>query len=89
MQLAGRILADAEQGAQGDQRGEMAGRGGQRAEHAQFRASVAILGVERIADEAAIAGLRRLPAAEQADLALELAGGGGDQAECAAPRTPR
>ena len=41
---------------------------GQRAEHAQLRAIVAIVGVERIADEAAVAGLR----AEQPDLALEL-----------------
>ena len=46
-----------------------------RAEHAQLGAGVAIVGVERVADEAAVAG----PAAEQGDLALELLGGGGDQ----------
>ena len=48
---------------------------GQRAEHAQLRAIVAIVGVERIADEAAVAG----PAAEQADLPLELHCGGGHE----------
>ena len=48
---------------------------GQRAEHAKLRAIVAIVGVERIADEAAIAGLRP----EQPDLSLELDRGGGKQ----------
>ena len=52
---------------------------GHRAEHAQLRAGVAILGVEGVADEAAIAGLVRLPAAEGADLRLELADRGGDE----------
>ena len=41
---------------------------GQRAEHPELGAIVAILGVERVADEAAVAG----PGAEQPDLALEL-----------------
>ena len=35
--------------------------------------------VERVADEAAVAGLVGLPAAEEPDLALELHGGGGHQ----------
>ena len=43
----------------GQQRRETADRAGQRAEHAQFGAGVAIVGVERIADEAAIAGRPR------------------------------
>ncbi len=58
-----------------EQRGEAADGRGQRAEHAQLRAIVAILGVERIADEAAIAG----PGAEQPDLPLELHRGRRDQ----------
>ena len=48
---------------------------GQRAEHAELRAIVAIVRIEGVADEAAIAGLR----AEQADLSLELDRGGGKQ----------
>ena len=45
-----------------EQRGEAADRRGQRAEHAKLGAIVAIVGIERIADEAAVAG----PGAEQA-----------------------
>ncbi len=55
------------------QRRERAREPGHRAEHAQFRAGVAIVRVEGVADEAAIAGLVRLPAAPGADLHLELA----------------
>jgi hypothetical protein len=44
-----------------------------------LHAIVAIVGIERFADEAAIAGLGGFPAAEQSDLSLKLNGGGGDQ----------
>ena len=80
MELAGRVGAEA-----GRSRGSPRARAklpampGHRAEHAQLRAGVAILGVEGVADEAAIAGLVRLPAAEGADLRLELADRGGDE----------
>ena len=60
---------------QRQQRGKVAGQAGQRARHAQLGAIVAILGIEGIADKAAIAGA----AAEEADLALPLRGGGADQ----------
>ena len=66
-------------------RGEAADRRGQRAEHAELGAIVAIVGVERIADEAAIAGL----GAEQPDLPLELHRGGRNAAECRARRRRR
>ena len=42
------------------------------AQHSKLGARVAIVAVERIADEAAVAG----PGGEQGDLALELLGGG-------------
>jgi len=58
-----------------EQRGEVSDRAGQRAEYAELRASIAIVGVERVADEAAIAR----PISKQRDLTLELLGGGGDQ----------
>ena len=45
-----------------------------RIEHALLGAGVAVVRVEGIADEAAVAGHVRFPAAEQADLALELDG---------------
>ena len=61
------------------QRRPAAGEPGHRAEHAELGAGVAILGVERVADEAAIAGLVGLPAAKRADLRLELADCGRDQ----------
>ena len=78
-QAAGDVLADADDGADRHQRREAADGRRQRAEHAQLGAGVAIVGIERVADEAAIAGLVRLPAAEQRDLALELGRRRGDQ----------
>ena len=60
-----------------DQRGEIADGPGQRAEHAEFGAIVAIVGVECIADEAAVAWARP----EQGDLALELLRGGAEQGD--------
>ena len=73
VQLAAGILAEAQDRADRLQRGEAAGDARHRAEHALLGAGVAILGVERVADEAAIAGPVRLPAAERADLRLEAA----------------
>ena len=71
--------ADADDRADRDQRGEAADGAGQRAEHAKLGAGVAIVGIERVADEAAVAGRRS--AAEQRDLALELLRGGGEQGD--------
>ena len=68
MKLARLVVADPDDPIDREQRGETADRCGQRAEHAQLGAIVAIVGVERVADEAAIARLRT----EQPDLALEL-----------------
>ena len=75
VQRPGGVGRDADDRADRQQRGEIADRAGQRAEHAQLGAGVAIVGVERVADEAAVAGL----AAEQRDLPLELLRRGGDQ----------
>ncbi len=61
------------------QRGEAADRRGEGSKHALLGAGVAIVGVERVADEAAVAGLVGLPAAEEPDLALELHRRGGHQ----------
>ena len=58
-----------------EQRRETADGGSQRSKHAELRAIVAIVGVERIADETAVAGLRP----EQPDLSLELHRGCRDQ----------
>jgi len=51
---------------------ETSDRGRERSQHAQIRAIIAIFGIERIADETAIAG----PGPKQADLTLELDRGG-------------
>ena len=55
------------------ERRERARQPGHGAEHAELGAGVAIVRVEGVADEAAIAGLVRLPAAPRPDLRLELA----------------
>src|SRR5687768_14183301 len=57
----------------------MAGRSGDSAQYSQLRAGIAIVGVERIADKAAVAGLAGFPAAQQRDLRLELRGSRRDQ----------
>src|SRR5688572_17516489 len=81
MELAGGVLAEADELADRLHRRPAAGDADHRAEHAKLRAAVAILGVERVADEAAVAGSVWLPAAERADLGLELADRGRDQRE--------
>ena len=73
--LPGLIFANSDDAVDRQQGREAADGRGQRAEHAKLRAIVAILGIEGIADKAAIAGLR----AEQPDLALELDRGGGNE----------
>src|SRR4249919_3840809 len=80
MNLAGLIVADTDDRVDRQQRGEIAHRSGQRAKHAELRAIIAILGIERITDKAAVAWAT----AEQTNLALELDCGGGHQrnAEC-------
>ena len=85
VQRARRVGLDADDRAHRHQRGEIADGPGQRAEHAKLGAIVAIVGVERIADEAAVAGR----AAKQRDLPLELLRGGGHAAECRAERPHR
>src|SRR5688572_29220543 len=79
VELARRIGAEAGDGADRLHRRPASGEAGERAEHAQLGAAVAILGIEGVADEAAIAGLVRLPAAKGADLRLELADRRGDE----------
>jgi len=56
MQRARGVVADAGDKADREQGGETPDCRGQRAEHAEFGAGVAIVGVERIADETAVAG---------------------------------
>ena len=73
------------QEAEGEQGGEVAGEAGQRAGDAEFGAIVAIVGIEGIADEAAVAGA----AGEQADLALPLRGGGAEERQADSPRRHR
>jgi len=77
-------------GANRHQRREIADGSGESTQHAKLGASVAIVGVESVSDEAAITGL----AAEKRHLSLELLGGGGDQRNaeadrCVADRQPR
>ena len=71
MDLTGGVAADAENEIEREQRGEAAHGCRQHAKHTELGAIVAVLGVERIADEAAIAG----SGAEQPDLPLKLHGG--------------
>ena len=78
--MPARVGGDAGDRADRDERGEAADGAGQRAEHAKLGAGVAIVGVEGVADEAAVAGA----AAEQRDLALELLRGGGEQGDAEA-----
>ena len=68
MQRARGIAADAGDGADRKQGGEASDGRRERAKHAKLGAGIAIVGVERVADEAAVAGARP----EQGDLALEL-----------------
>ena len=70
-QLARAIVAKADDRAHRLQRGEAAQHPGHCAEHAEIGAAVARR-IGGVADEAAIAWLVRLPAAEHAELALEL-----------------
>src|SRR4051812_36574106 len=73
VKLARRTLGEAGEGANRFQGREAAGDAGHRAKHAKLGAGVAILGIEGVANEAAITGLALFPAAEGADLGLELA----------------
>ena len=75
MQRSGGVGTDADNIPDGQQGSVAADRARERAEHAQLGAGIAIVGIERIADEAAIAGTP----SEQRDLALELLGSGGNQ----------
>ena len=75
MQLSDLLLTNAHDPIDCQQRSEAADRRSHRAEHSKLRTIVAIIGIERIADEAAIARLR----AKQADLSLKLHRGGGEQ----------
>ena len=75
MQPARLILTDSDDPIDRQHRREAPDTGGERSEHAELGAIVAIVGVERVADEAAIAG----PRTEQANLSLELNGRGGQQ----------
>jgi hypothetical protein len=75
MDVAGLVAADSDDRVDREQRRESSDRCGKGAEYAQLRAIVAILSVERVADEATVAGLR----AEQTDLPLELNRRGRDQ----------
>src|SRR4051812_34016013 len=62
VQLSSAIVAEAGDGADRLKCGEAAGDAGHRAKHAKLRACVAILGVEGVPDEAAIAGPAFFPA---------------------------
>jgi len=75
VQLAGLVVADAYDRVDRQQRREAADRAGQRAEDSKFSAIVAIVRIEGVADETAVAGLR----AEEPNLSLELDGRGRDQ----------
>ena len=74
MHEAGGLLPETDDGLDCHECREMTSRRDQRAEDAKLRAIVAIVGVERIADEAAVAGTIRFPTAPQADLRLERRG---------------
>jgi hypothetical protein len=74
-----RVGADSGKGTDRDQGAEASRGRCDRPEDALLGAGVAIVGVERIADEAAVAGRVGLPAAKQPDLGLELHRGGGDE----------
>ncbi len=54
-------------------RGEAAHQADHRAENADFGAAITVVGIMRVANEAAVAGLVRLPPTKRADLAVELA----------------
>jgi len=75
MELAGLLLADCDNAVNRQQRSEAADGGGQRSEHAELSAIVAVVRVERVPNEASVARLRP----EQADLSLELHGRGRQQ----------
>lgn len=73
LEFSGGVLAEAGDHADRFHRRETAHQPDHRAENTNFAAIVAIFGVERVADETAIAGLVLFPAAEGAELPLELA----------------
>ena len=79
MQLARRVFAEAGEQTDCLHRGKAAHQAAHRAEYALCRAVVAIIGVVRVADEAAIAGAVGMPAGEGTDLAVELTDGGTNQ----------
>ena len=54
-------------------RGEAAHQANHRAEDTDFGAAIAVIGVMRVANEAAVAGLIGLPSTKRTDLAVELA----------------
>lgn len=72
MQLARGLIAEAHDLTDCFKRGEATGDAAHRAEHAKPRAGVAILGIECVTDEAAVAGPVLFPATERPDLRLEL-----------------
>src|SRR4030095_12567988 len=78
-QVSGHVRANAGNGTDGNERCKIADDSGQSADDSALSAIVAIVVVERVSDEAAIAGLIALPTAEQADLTLELPCRRGDQ----------
>src|SRR6476661_8765519 len=75
MHLARLVLADSADRVDREERSEAPDRSRQGPEHATLRAIVAIIAVERIADEAAVAWL----GAEQPDLTLKLHGRCGNE----------
>lgn len=74
MNEAAGILPEADDSLNCHERSEMTSRADKRAEHAEIGTIVAVLRVEGIPDETAVAGTGRIPAAPQADLRLELRG---------------
>jgi hypothetical protein len=54
-------------------RGEAAHQANHRAEHTNFRAAIAVIGIMGITNETPVAGLIRLPPAKRADLSMKLA----------------
>src|SRR5690242_2872588 len=62
------MVANSYDEVQSNERRKIADRARERSEHSQFRAIVAIVGIECIPDETAVTG----PRAEQADLTLKL-----------------
>ena len=67
MNEAGGILPEPDDSLNCHERGEMTSRPDQRTEHTELGAIVTIVGIEGVADEAAVAGAVAFPAAPQTD----------------------